>query len=178
MIDTWAYKILLQKVSSICQKAVYFYFIFSHLASIRHLLSYWKNALCVARVCWFGPYIFTLTHDQSENSFKFFKENLWTLYFVSFFALVNCCQLFLASFFCRTLFIRLWYCFCSKEQLETKLLYAINADAGFDLSWLILCLPIVRLYVKWRNLSSDKFNPCFWFYIASPLEVSMTIRAS
>jgi len=23
---------------------------------------------------------------------------------------------------------------CSKEQLETKLLYAINADAGFDLS--------------------------------------------
>lgn len=26
--------------------------------------------------------------------------------------------------------------FYSKEQLETKLLYAINADAGFDLSWL------------------------------------------
>lgn len=23
---------------------------------------------------------------------------------------------------------------CSKEQMETKLLYAINADAGFDLS--------------------------------------------
>lgn len=157
-----------------------FYLIFSPLnelhTSVRPLLSYWKKALCVARVCWFGSYIITLNHDQSENSYFFFRKTLWTVYSVSFFALVNCCQLFLTSFFCWTLFIRLWWFFYSKEQLEMKLLYAINADAGFDLSW--LTYQLCDCMLKWRNLSSVKFNPCFWCFIASRLEASMTVKAS
>lgn len=34
------------------------------------------------------------------------------------------------------------YCHDSKQQMETKLLYAINADAGFDLSWYRMCILV------------------------------------
>lgn len=53
-------------------------------------------------------------------------------------------------------------CFwCSKEQLETKLMYAISAEAGFDLSWWKLCILIVHI-LPWLHFLGIRFRlyPC------------------
>ena len=53
---------------------------------------------------------------------------------------------------------RPWY---SKEQLEQKLLYAINADAGFDLSWWRACPfqpQMLCFIIIWRESMSRLKN--------------------
>lgn len=63
------------------------------------------------------------------------------------------------------------YCHDSKQQMETKLLYAINADAGFDLSWYRMCI-LVRShtsFVIWKMLlGRPKIRPCLqlWFSVS------------
>ena len=87
---------------------------------------------------------------QSLSSFKVSLSLLW----ISTFSVPSlpCLKYSLCLIICSyqllclishvTLLLKIIHClmtffFYSKEQMETKLLYAINADAGFDLSWLI-----------------------------------------
>jgi hypothetical protein len=94
-----------------------------------------------------------------------------------FFALVNCCQLFcyIIFFFVEHYSFAYDVSFYSKEQLEMKLLYAINADAGFDLSWLTYQLCDCMLCVEICGQIS--LIRVFGFYVSSRLEVSLTIKA-